>query len=320
MTAASLSVRVRRRTMETADIVGLELVSAAGSGLPPFSAGAHMDVYLPDGLIRQYSLSNSPAERDRYVIGVLLAPDSRGGSAQMHGLREGDEIRISSPSNHFPLLKGAHTTLIAGGIGITPLLSMAEQLLLDAADFDLHLCTRSPEQVPFSGRWAAPDISGRLQLHHSGGDAARRVDFAALLAKAPPHTQVYVCGPGGFMDAVLSAARQLGIDEARLHREYFSAAPVARAPGDAPFSVVLARSGLTVEVAPGVTIVEALRQKGIEVAVSCEQGVCGTCLTRVTAGMPDHRDMFLTDEEHALNDQMTLCCSRSLTPSLSLDI
>ena len=306
--------------METEHIVRLELVHAAGVELPAFTAGAHIDLHLPNGMVRQYSLSNSPAERHRYVIGVLRDPAGRGGSGSVHGLKVGDEIGISVPRNHFPLAKAEHTSLLAGGIGVTPLLSMAEQLLLDGADFAIHLCTRSPAHTPFAARWAAEDMAGKVHFHHDNGDAARRVDIAALLAATPRNAQIYVCGPGGFIDAALAAARAQGFSDSQLHREYFSAAPLAPAPGDAAFSVVLERSGLTVEVAPGVSIVEALRQRGIEVPVSCEQGVCGTCLTRVTAGTPDHRDMFLTDEEHALNDQMTLCCSRSRTPILRLVI
>lgn len=320
MTIASLRVCLLSRTMETDHIVRLELVNATGAELPAFTAGAHIDVHLPNGMVRQYSLSNSPVERHRYVIGVLRDPASRGGSECAHSLRVGDEIGISLPRNHFPLMKSVHTTLLAGGIGVTPLLSMAEQLLLDGADFDIHLCTRSPEHTPFAARWAKADFAGRVSLHHDGGEAARRVDIAGLLAKAPPHSMVYVCGPGGFIDAALSAARSQGFGEAQLHREYFSAAPAAPAGRDAPFSVVLEKSGLIIEVAPGVSILDALRQRGIEVMASCEQGVCGTCLTRVTAGTPDHRDMFLTEEEQALNDQMTVCCSRALTPSLTLDI
>ena len=306
--------------METEHIVRLELVDATGAELPVFTAGAHIDLHLPNGMVRQYSLSNSPAERHRYVIGVLRDPAGRGGSASVHGLKTGDEIGISIPRNHFPLAKASHTALLAGGIGVTPLLSMAEQLLLDGADFDIHLCTRSQSHTPFAARWAAEEMAGKVHFHHDNGDAARRVDIVALLAATPRHAQIYVCGPGGFIDAALAAARTLGFSDSQLHREYFSAAPIAPASGDAAFSVVLEKSGLTVEVAPGVTIVEALRQRGIEVPVSCEQGVCGTCLTRVTAGTPDHRDMFLTGQEHALNDQMTLCCSRSRTPILRLDI
>ncbi|WP_411885462.1 PDR/VanB family oxidoreductase [Polaromonas sp. YR568] len=320
MTSASLRVRIHDRTLETGHIVRLELVHATGAELPVFTAGAHIDVHLPNGMVRQYSLSNSPAERHRYVIGVLRDPAGRGGSESVHGLKAGDEIDISVPRNHFPLVKASHTTLLAGGIGVTPLLSMAEQLLLDGSDFDIHLCTRSQSHTPFAARWAAEDMAGKVHFHHDGGDAARRVDLTALLAGTPRNSLIYVCGPGGFIDATLTAARAQGFSDSQLHREYFSAAPIAPAPGDAAFSVVLEKSGLMVEVAPGVTIVEALRQRGIEVAVSCEQGVCGTCLTRVIAGTPDHRDMFLTDGEHALNDQMTLCCSRSHTPILRLDI
>ncbi|MBI2726449.1 MAG: oxidoreductase [Polaromonas sp.] len=320
MTPPGLRVRVHGRNMQTPHIVSLVLVNATGAELPAFTAGAHIDVHLPNGLIRQYSLCNSPSERHRYVIGVLRDANTRGGSAAVHALKEGDEIHISLPRNHFPLVTAAHTTLVAGGIGVTPLLAMAEQMVLDGSSFDIHLCTRSPEHTPFASRWAAPEFAGRVHFHHDGGEASRRVDLATLLGRPASGLQVYVCGPGGFIDAVLSAGRAAGFADGQLHREYFSAAPVTPVFGDSAFSVVLEKSGLTIEIPVGVTIVEALRERGIELLVSCEQGVCGTCLTRVTAGTPDHRDMFLTDEEHALNDQMTVCCSRSLTPSLTLDI
>lgn len=320
MSAVTLPVRIAHCTMQTEYIVSLELVNATGAELPAFTAGAHIDVHLPNGLIRQYSLCNSPAERHRYVIGVLHDANSRGGSQAVHALQEGGEINISLPKNHFPLNQATHTTLVAGGIGVTPLLAMAEQMLLDGAPFDIHLCTRSPAHTPFAVRCAAPEFAGKVHFHHDDGDATRRVDFAELLGKAAPGSQVYVCGPGGFINAVLAAGRAQGFAESQLHREYFSTAPVAPISGDTAFSVVLEKSGLTIEIAAGVTIVEALRKRGIELAVSCEQGVCGTCLTRVTSGTPDHRDMYLTDDEHALNDQMTVCCSRSLTPTLTLDI
>ena len=315
----TLSLLVKSITFEAEGIVSLDLRPEGGEKLPPFTAGAHIDLALGPGLSRSYSLANPQDERHRYVIGVLYDSNSRGGSAAAHALKVGDEIRISPPRNHFPLQKAGHTILVAGGIGVTPLLAMAEKLLSDGDSFDLHLCTRSSEHTPFAARWSAPELAGRVHFHHDGGEISRRLDFAELLGEAVAETQVYVCGPCGFIDAVLTAGRARGFTEAQLHREYFSA-PVRQSSCDGAFSVILEKTGLTVVVPEGVTVVNALRQHGIEVAVSCEQGVCGSCLTRVTAGTPDHRDMFLTDEEHARNDQMTLCCSRSLTASLTLDI
>lgn len=320
MTDSTLLVRVNQREMETAEIVRLEFSSVTGADLPPFSAGSHIDVYLPNGLIRQYSLCNSPEERHRYVIGVLKDPKTRGGSAAAHALKEGAEIKISAPRNHFSLVGGAKNVLIAGGIGVTPILAMAEQLSSEKADFEVHLCTRSAEHTPFQRRWQQDVFAGKTRFHHDGADPAKRVNFSDLLSTATDETHVYVCGPGSFIDAVLAAGRSKGLTESQLHREYFAATPIANLSADFGFSVVLEKSGLATDVGPNESIVEALRRRGIEVPVSCEQGVCGTCLTRVIAGVPDHRDMFLTDEEHALNNQMTLCCSRSLTESLTLNL
>lgn len=322
MSAATwLRARVARKTMETDAICRLELVADGTQPLPPFTAGAHIDLRLPGGLVRQYSLSNAPSEAGRYVLGVLREPASRGGSAAVHqALAEGDVIEISAPRNHFALADGAEQhLLLAGGIGITPLLSMAQHLAAGGQRFALHYCTRSRSHTAFLQALSAPALAPQVHHHFDDGDAAQKLDLAALLAQPKGGVHLYVCGPKGFMDWVLATARQAGWPEAQLHYEFFAGEAVDLSNAGS-FQVKLASSGRVIEVKQDQTVVQALAACGIDVPVSCEQGVCGTCLTRVLEGTPEHKDMYLTEEEQALNDQFTPCCSRALTPLLVLDL
>jgi vanillate monooxygenase ferredoxin subunit len=317
----TLSVRVARKAVEAEGVCTFELVEAGGRPLPAFSAGSHIDVRLPGGLTRQYSLCNDPTETHRYLIGVLREPASRGGSAAMHDqVNEGTLLEISAPKNHFPLAHDARRSLLlAGGIGITPILCMAERLAIAGADFELHYCTRSPARAAFLQRIRSASFAPRAAFHFDDGDVAQKIDLKALLATPSEGTHLYVCGPKGFMDAVLGTARARGWPEARLHFEFFGA-EVGPQAGDDSFEVKLASSGRTVRVAKGRSVVQALAEAGVVVQTSCEQGVCGTCLTRVLDGVPDHRDLYLTPEEQAANDQFTPCCSRAKTPLLVLDL
>ena len=319
---AELQVRVARRTLEAEGICGLELVAADGMPLPAFAAGSHVDVHLPGGIVRQYSLCNDPAETHRYQIAVLRDPGSRGGSAAVHDLvAEGDALRISAPRNHFALAADApRHLLLAGGIGVTPILCMAERLAQLGASFRMHYSGRSAQRMAFRARIAAAPFADRVQLHFDDGAHAQRLDIAAVLAAAEADTHLYVCGPQGFMDAVLGTARQQGWEEKRLHWEFFAAADAGPRGGDAAFEVQLASSGRVVSVAADQSVTQALLAAGVEVMVSCEQGVCGTCLTRVLAGEVDHRDAYLTPEEQAANDQFTPCCSRARGARLVLDL
>lgn len=313
-----MQVRVARKVEETPEICSFELVRADGGVLPPFSAGSHIDVETPGGLTRQYSLWNLPGDSGQYHIAVLKEPTGRGGSRSMHEqVREGDLLTISAPKNHFSLVAEAtHSLLIAGGIGITPILCMAERLSHIGAPFKMHYCTRNASRTAFTGHIAAADYASAVQFHFS---EAGRVDLRGLLSCPAPGAHVYVCGPKGFMDAVLSAARAAAWPESQLHYEFFAGNAVA-GEGDAAFEVKLASSGRVIPVAADRTVVEALRDHGIEVPTSCEQGVCGTCLTRVLEGIPDHRDMYFTEAERAANDQFLPCCSRARSPRLVLDL
>lgn len=318
MTNSLLKVRVASKIDAAQDIVAFDLQAQDGSTLPPFDAGAHIDVHLPNGLVRQYSLCNDPREQERYRICVLRDPSTRGGSAAMHDLvHAGDELTISSPRNLFALVDGDHDSLLlAGGIGVTPILAMAWHLHAKGARFQMHYFTRSRDRTAFHDDLHVAPFSRSAALWFDDA-SAERPSVPDLLRSASPATHVYACGPAGFLDYVTRSALETGLAPDHLHIEAFGAAPMA--PGD-PFDVRLRHSGRTIRVAAEQTVVEALAAHGVMIPISCEQGICGTCLTRVCSGIPDHRDQYLTDEEHARNDQFTPCCSRSLTPILELDI
>jgi vanillate monooxygenase ferredoxin subunit len=314
-------VRIHRKTIEAQDICAYELVATDDGPLPAFSAGSHVDVHLHGGLVRQYSLCNDPGETHRYLIAVLKDAGSRGGSEAMHDrVNEGDELEISAPKNHFALAHGAaHSVLLAGGIGITPILCMSERLAMIGESFELHYSTRSVARTAFRERINASKFATSVHFHVDEGAPEQQLDLGSLLAQPRAAVHVYVCGPKGFMDAVLGTARSSGWPDAQLHYEFFTAEP-AKTDADASFEIKLASSGRVVVVPKDQTVAQALLQAGVEVPTSCEQGICGTCLTRVLAGVPDHRDAYLTPSEQAANDQFTPCCSRAKTARLVLDL
>ncbi|WP_083245614.1 PDR/VanB family oxidoreductase [Paraburkholderia nodosa] len=318
MTDSTLMVRVAARREEADGIVGFDFVDIDDRDLPPFDAGSHIDVYVPGGPVRQYSLCNAPAERHRYQIAVLRDAASRGGSQGIHdAVSEGDAIRIGVPRNHFPLARtDAKPLLLAGGIGVTPILCMAEQLAAAGEAFEMYYCARSKSRAAFTERIAVSMWADNVQYHFD--DEHGRLDLNVLLAGVGTERHLYVCGPQGFMNAVLDTARSLGWSDDRLHYEYFAA---GQSLGDgASFDVRLARSGRVVSIAADCTVTQALAAAGVDVPVSCEQGICGTCITRVLEGEPDHRDLFLSPEEQARNDQFLPCCSRAKSRVLVLDL
>ncbi|MGX9568414.1 PDR/VanB family oxidoreductase [Pseudomonas sp. CFBP 5748] len=316
-----IEVVVTRKHREAEGIYSFELAPVEGSMLPAFSAGSHIDVHLPNGLVRQYSLCNHPEECHRYLLGVLLDPASRGGSQAMHEhVHEGSRLRISEPRNLFPLEHAAgYSVLFAGGIGITPILCMAERLARIGAPFELHYCGRSAGRMAFIEYIRHSPFADRVHVHVDDGEESQRLDAAQVLSMPAADRHLYVCGPNGFMEHVLGTARERGWAEAQLHREYFAAAaaPASEAGG---FEVQLASSGLCLQVPADRSVAQVLLEAGIDIPLSCEQGICGTCITRVLEGEPDHRDMFLTDAERARNDQFTPCCSRARSTRLVLDL
>ncbi|WP_354443908.1 PDR/VanB family oxidoreductase [Ottowia thiooxydans] len=315
-----LQVRVAAKKVEAQDICSFELVAALpGQELPAFGPGAHIDVHIPGGAIRQYSLWNSPADTGVYRIGVLREANGRGGSVGMHDtVQEGSTLQIGLPRNHFPLSSsGKHSLLLAGGIGITPILCMAQSLVEAGRSFELHYCSRSHARTAFMNRLHA--LGQRCRLYVDEDPVGERFRIGEVLSAQPAETHLYTCGPKGFMDAVLQAARGMDWNEDRLHYEFFQTETIP-VEGDTAFDVQLMRSGRTVRVGHAQTVAHALMSAGVDLQTSCEQGICGTCVTRVLAGIPDHRDSFLMPEEQAANDCFTPCCSRSLSPTLVLDL
>lgn len=314
-----IEVTVLRKRQEAEGIASFELARADGGALPAFSAGSHVDVHLPGGMTRQYSLCNDSARHDAYRIAVLRDPKSRGGSAAMHEVREGDRLTISEPRNHFPLVHAVRTLLFAGGIGITPLLSMAQRLAAVGADFELHYCTRARDRTAFAEEISQSPFASRVHFHFDDGAQDQKLQLGRLITQVEPQTHLYVCGPGGFIQFITDWAKGCGWPAGQIHVEHFSGAQQDTA-GDREFQVKLASSGQLVTVPAGQSVVHALAAAGIEVLTSCEQGVCGTCITRVLEGECDHRDMYFTDEEKAKHDQFTPCCSRAKSSMLVLDL
>jgi vanillate O-demethylase ferredoxin subunit len=312
-----MQLRVRSITYLAEAINGYELVDPRGRDLPRFEAGAHVDLRI-GGFLRQYSLCNAPAERRRYCIAVLRETESRGGSRYLHeSVRVGDLVEVSLPRNNFPLNGAAERhLLIAGGIGIAPIMSMISELRRRRAEFAVHYCTRSPETTAFQRELAPLAAEGRLRFHHDGGNPALGLDIAAALRDPSPGTHLYHCGPAPLMAAAAEAAREW--PPGSVHCEYFNAMPEIIPDEDRPFRVRLARSGGDYEVPVGETIVGALQRHGIAVRTSCELGYCGACLTPYLAGEPDHRDQVL--EENGRKRYVLICCSRSKTPVLELDL
>jgi vanillate monooxygenase ferredoxin subunit len=322
MNESWFEVEVSVKELEADGVVRLELVDRKGRELPGFTAGAHIDVEVTPDLTRQYSLCNSPRERHRYVIGVLREPSSRGGSQAVHDtIQAGHTIRVRAPQNHFALDPTASRyILFAGGIGVTPILAMAEHLSESGKPFELHYCVRTVARAAFVRRMAQSSFSSHVHLHFDDEPPEQRLEIGQALGSSADDAHVYVCGPAPFIGYVLESARARGWPEARLHREFFAASTSDAPSADGSFEVQLRSTGQVLTVPADRSILEVLGEVGVAVEVSCEQGVCGTCLTRVLQGEPDHRDVFLTDAEHLRNDRMTVCCSRSKSARLVLDL
>jgi len=311
-----MPVRIARKEWIADDIVLFELQHPDGGELPQFTAGSHVVVRVPNGLRRKYSLCNDPAERDRYVIAVKREiPGSGGSSSLIDQANAGDALATSAPRNNFGLVKSpAGYLLIAGGIGITPVMAMVRQLKASGAGrFKLYYCTRTPQATAFRDELSAPALRGQVTIHHDGGDPARSLDLWPLL-ESPKGRHLYCCGPRPLMEAVRDMTGHW--PSSAVHFEAFTE-PARNAAEDQPFTVRLARSGDVVEVPVGATILEALRAHGLDVPSSCESGSCGTCRTRLVAGEADHRDLVLAEHERA--DAIMVCVSRARSPALVID-
>lgn len=320
MADITIQMRVKRISYEAENINSYELVAPGGGDLAPFSAGSHIDVHLPNGMIRSYSLVNDQSERNRYVVAVNKDAASRGGSRLLHDtLRVGDIVTVSHPRNNFALEENAaHSVLIAGGIGITPLLSMIRRLETLGRSWELFYAVRARGAAAFLDalNTLRPDVSSNLHLHLDEEKAGQLLDLPAIVNAAPANAHLYCCGPVPMLEAFEAAAA--GRPRAQVHVEYFKAKEAAAIGGG--FEVRLARSNRTIAVEPGKTILDALLDAGIAASFSCTEGICGTCETRVLEGIPDHRDLVLSKEEQEANRTMMICCSGSKSPTLVLDI
>ena len=312
-----MQLRVRSITYLAQAINGYELVDPRGRDLPRFAPGAHIELRA-GGFLRRYSLWNDAAERRHYCIAVLREDASRGGSRYLHGnVRVGDIVEVSTPRNDFPLDPAAERhLLIAGGIGIAPIMPMVTELRRRGAEFEVHYCTRSPERTAFRRELTPLAAEGRLCFHHDGGDPAQGFDIKAALREARPETHLYFCGPAPLMAAAMEAAREW--PAGTVHYEYFTGVAEPQTAEDRPFRVQLARSGGEYDVRAGETIAEVLQRHGVPIRTSCELGYCGACLTPYLAGEPDHRDQVL--EENGRGRYVLICCSRAKSPVLVLDL
>lgn len=300
-----------------------ELRPLQGGDWPAVTAGAHIDLRLANGLTRSYSLVNPHGETHRYVVAVQLDAGSRGGSRHMHeSLRVGQKLQISAPRNLFPLHESAaHTVLIGGGIGITPLWTMAQRLSELGAPWTLHYSVRERSFAAFCDEFVAlgERTGNAVHLNFDGGAPEKRIDLAQIVAKLPAEWHVYACGPGPMLQSFEAACT--GREPSTVHREYF-AAPVAAPTTLAEqqgFEVILAKSKRSIFVDKNVSMLDALLGAGVDMPYSCMAGVCRSCEVTVLDGVPDHQDMILTEQERAEGKTVIPCCSRAKTPSLTLD-
>ena len=319
--SALLNLRLRQIRLESHGIASYELVAAEpGHVLPAFTAGAHIDLHLAEQRVRSYSLLNDPAETHRYVIAVQLDVQGRGGSAWMHRVpRVGDVLQVSLPSNDFALAESsAPAVFVAGGIGITPILSMLRRLSGQQRPWQLHYAARSAQQAAFVGELEAlaGDRQQRALRLCFGASGEDRLNLRRIVEQAPTAAHLYCCGPARMIDEFLAVCAQH--PPGRVHVERFAAAsPAATAGG---FEVVLQRSGRRLAVPAGKTILDTLLDHDVNVQYSCSAGVCGTCRTKVLDGVPDHRDDYLSDDEKRSNDAIMVCCSGARSRTLVLDL
>lgn len=302
--------------------MALRLVAENGEPLPAWQAGAHIDVHLPQGIVRQYSLAGNPARRDHYLLCVKKEAASRGGSRYLHEtLRLGQRLTISAPRNVFPLAPAGHYLLLAAGIGITPLLAMAEALDAAGTPFELHYYVKQRGDVAFAERLAQGFRHGRCTVWSGCADHSPRKELPPGLYAQPDDARLYLCGPADFMAHVARQASDHGWQPEQIHTEAFCAPPPVAPSADEGFSVTLRSTGESYRVPAEKSIACVLIENNVDVPLSCEMGLCGACLTPVVEGEVDHRDTVQSDEEKtAAQQQIALCCSRSRSARLVIDL
>jgi phthalate 4,5-dioxygenase reductase component len=312
----TMPLRVTRNDEIASGIHLLEFRDPDGKFLPEFSAGAHIAVRVPNGLLRKYSLCNDPAERERYQIAVKRESSGRGGSCSLiDGVKAGDKITVTAPVNDFALPQRAQDFLfIAGGIGVTPMMAMIRQVTAQGKRFRLFYCSRSPETTAFRDELSKAEFKDKVVIHYDEGDATRSLDLRPILAERKNREHLYCCGPRPLMEAVRAMTDHWS--STAVHFEAFSEAETHKT-GDKPFKVTLARSGDILEVPTDKTILEVLRAHGFDVPSSCETGTCGTCRTKLLAGEADHRDLVLAEYER--KDTIMICVSRARGADITID-
>ncbi|WP_081265086.1 PDR/VanB family oxidoreductase [Prescottella equi] len=314
-TSVSSSLLVESRVQVADGIVSLSLVDPGGQRLAPWTPGSHIDLFLPNGMSRQYSLCGDRWDPYRYRVAILHEHGGRGGSRWIHeNLREGAVLGYGGPRNHFPLVPAERYLFIAGGIGITPILPMVEQAVRTGRPWKLLYGGRSRQSMAY-----LPDLEkfgSRVRI--TPEDEAGMLDLTAAVSSWAPGTKIYCCGPSGLLEALEATCADL--PPYTLHTERFTATAVSELSQDRPFTLKLARSGTEIDVAPGVSVLDALTDAGVGIVSSCRQGTCGTCEVTVTDGVPDHRDSVLSETDRAAGDCMISCVSRAQTPSLTLDL
>jgi len=317
-----LSLKVAKISVETPDVKAFELHNSAGGDLPAFTAGSHIDVTvtLADGMTdtRSYSIASDPTDTSKYVLGILRELDGGGGSAFMHDkVSEGDILTASQPKNHFPLEpESEENLLIAGGIGITPILSMARELVNADRPFRMHYAAKSPEDMAF--REDVESVTGEYgQLYFDGGNPANGMNLKLLLGHRRPGRHLFVCGPAGLIDAVRTQAQSMGWPENTIHYEVFK--PAELDGEDQPVEVILAQSGDSHLVPADVSVLDYLHEQGVDIDYDCKIGICGLCATEVLEGEVDHRDHVLSEDERAEEKLFCPCISRAKGGPLKID-
>jgi ferredoxin-NADP reductase len=316
---ATREVVVRERVTEAEGVVSLRLAPLDGAALPVWQPGAHLDVHLPGELLRQYSLCGDPTDRSEYRIAVLREPDGRGGSQAVHDeIAVGDKLAVGEPRNRFALRESPHYLFVAGGIGITPILPMVRAVTRGGAAWTLLYGGRQRDSMAFLDELARYGERVDVRPEQEFG----RLDLEAALDKVTPSTLVYACGPHGLLEALehLCAGRT---DVSLVLERFIAAAPEPHADDDGGLDdaeIVCTQSGMTVRLTAEVTVLAALREAGIDVPSSCEQGLCGTCETGVVRGLVAHRDQVLDEAEHEAGESMMVCVSRPRSSELVLDL
>lgn len=322
-----IKTRVAALRHEAEGVIGVELRAADASLLPPFEPGAHIEVHLPDGNTRRYSLCNDTTDASRYCLGVGRSAMSRGGSAYIHEkLRVGDVLTISEPRTLFRLSpEASRHRFIAGGIGITPIIAMIRWCVRHEIPWELHYCVRSRSHAAYLDELSS--FGGHMQVHADDEDKTPRPrDVSGMMRDMDAREHIYCCGPAGMMDAVLLCGKQASVLPERIHFERFAApgnevqgigAPVN---GNKPFTVVLAKQGLRCIVEPNESILESLERHGVLATFSCREGLCRSCEVALLSGEADHRDYVLTDDEQQMNASLMICVSRARSSELVIDL